>query len=78
MKLTQKEIDAIVNLHNKFRAGELAANMQEMIWDPKLAGFAQEGSDNCDMAHRRDLRGFGENIHGAWNSEWRSAKSEHL
>lgn len=74
MKLTQNHINTIVDLHNELRAKEQAANMQEMIWDPQLAAFAQAGSDACGGHRIAELHGkkYGENIANAWDGRWTS------
>jgi hypothetical protein len=80
MELTQKHIDTIINMHNKLRASERAANMQEMIWDSQVAAFAQAGSDTCGghrIAALRTKR-YGENIANSWNGRWTSPNSEDM
>lgn len=72
MKLTKKHINSIIQLHNKLRAGERAANMQEMMWDQKVAAFAQAGSDTCGghRIHALHAKGYGENIANSWHGRW--------
>ncbi|VDM99362.1 unnamed protein product [Thelazia callipaeda] len=64
----------IVTIHNKLRAQEPASNMQELVWDDRLADLAYGHVQRCDAWHRsayeRQGHGYsyiGENIW--WSNE---------
>lgn len=67
--ISRKYQTLIVDDHNYKRSQEPAANMQEMVYSPTLAKFAQEWANKCNFDHRsiesRKLPGFesiGENL----------------
>jgi len=49
--LNAKEIQDIVNIHNRLRAGEGASNMEVLRWNAKLASLGQQWADRCNFAH---------------------------
>lgn len=50
--MTQEMKDKVVKLHNDYREGEGAANMQRMKYNEKLASLAQNWADRCNWGHR--------------------------
>ncbi|VDM21842.1 unnamed protein product, partial [Wuchereria bancrofti] len=64
----------IIAIHNQLRAREPASNMQELVWDQRLADLAYGHAKRCDAWHRsayeRQGHGYsyiGENIW--WSNE---------
>ncbi|KAL3990523.1 Cysteine-rich secretory family protein [Acanthocheilonema viteae] len=64
----------IITIHNELRAREPASNMQELVWDQRLADLAYGHAKKCDAWHRsayeRHGHGYsyiGENIW--WSNE---------
>ena len=53
VKLTESDKKLFLDEHNKYRrmVQPTATNMQEMIWDPELAKFAEEHSRKCQFSH---------------------------
>jgi len=50
--LTQAQKDLVISLHNSYRRGEGASDMQQLKYNDKLASLAQEWSDRCNWGHR--------------------------
>ncbi|VDK69152.1 unnamed protein product [Anisakis simplex] len=42
-------------MHNQLRASEPASNMQELVWDDRLAALAHGHVQRCDAWHRSGL-----------------------
>ncbi|VDM28704.1 unnamed protein product [Toxocara canis] len=45
----------IVQIHNHLRASEPASNMQEIVWDDRLAALAHGHVQRCDAWHRSGM-----------------------
>lgn len=48
----------IVQIHNQLRASEPASNMQEMVWDDRLAALALGHVQRSDAWHRSGMSTF--------------------
>uniref|UniRef100_A0A915AK97 ShKT domain-containing protein n=1 Tax=Parascaris univalens TaxID=6257 RepID=A0A915AK97_PARUN len=64
----------IIQIHNQLRASEPASNMQEMVWDDRLASLALGHVQRCDAWHRSayERRGYGYSYIGEniwWSNE---------
>uniref|UniRef100_A0A915J218 SCP domain-containing protein n=1 Tax=Romanomermis culicivorax TaxID=13658 RepID=A0A915J218_ROMCU len=74
-KLTQNDIDDLVDEHNYLRRQAPASDIQKMVWDPNLAEMAAWRARQCVAAHtpgyqRANLYGYdalGENLW--WSNE---------
>uniref|UniRef100_A0A2C9LU83 SCP domain-containing protein n=1 Tax=Biomphalaria glabrata TaxID=6526 RepID=A0A2C9LU83_BIOGL len=48
---TAREVDDLVNLHNKLRADEHGLDMLNMSWNSDLENNAQNHANKCDFSH---------------------------
>ncbi|EFO25165.2 hypothetical protein LOAG_03326 [Loa loa] len=64
----------IITIHNQLRAQEPASNMQELVWDQRLADLAYGHAKRCDAWHRSayERQGYGYSYIGEniwWSNE---------
>lgn len=54
-RFNEEQKRQIITIHNQLRAQEPASNMQELVWDERLADLAFGHVQRCDAWHRSGL-----------------------
>ena len=71
-KISSEDARAILDHHNKVRND---LKIPPLSWNADLAAYAQEWADslatfyNCNLTHRENVRGYGENLYGGGSAE---------
>jgi hypothetical protein len=60
-KLTQSQINAVIDAHNNYRKTEGSSNMNKIKWSEELASHASDWADACTFEHSV-VKGTGQNM----------------
>ena len=71
-KISSEDARAVLDHHNKIRND---LHIPPLSWNAEVAAYAQEWADslttfhNCNLIHRENTRGYGENLYGGGSAE---------